>query len=267
MSDDTATVDYLARQKLTGRGYVVLGVGTGIGSAVCGALAQAGAKLLCVDLKKEVAEAAAAKFGGIAAVANVTDRGEMDAVFAEAEKHFGPAFAGVVSVVGVPMPGAITDLDDERTQRQLDLTLRPAILVTQLAAPRLAARGGGSVVFVGSLAAEVSTLNIALYGVGKAAVNKLAAAAAHEFGPSKVRFNVVSPGRIVSSGVVPISPETLARIEQAVPLRRAGTPADIAGVVLFLLSDLASYVTGTVIPVDGGVGRISALPESAPKSK
>lgn len=266
MSTEAAPIDFLARQRLNGRGVVVLGVGAGIGSAVCAALSQAGAKLLCVDLKKESAEAAAAKYGGVAAVADVADRAEMEAVFATAEREFGRDFHGVVSVVGVPLPGAITTLDDEKVQRQLDLTLRPAILVTQLAAPRLAARGGGSVVFVGSLAAEVSTLNIALYGVGKAAVNKLAATAAHEFGPGKVRFNVVSPGRIVSSGVVPISPETLARIEQAVPLRRAGTPADIAGVVLFLLSDLASYVTGTVIPVDGGVGRISALPESAPRN-
>lgn len=266
MNGAATTVDYLARQQLTGRGFVILGVGAGIGSAVCSALSQAGAKLLCVDVKKEAAEAAATKFGGVAAVANVADRADMEAVFATAERQFGRDFCGVVSVVGVPLPGAITALDDEKVQRQLDLTLRPAILVTQLAAPRLAARGGGSVVFVGSLAAEVSTLNIALYGVGKAAVNKLAAAAAHEFGPGKVRFNVVSPGRIVASGVVPIPPETLARIEQAVPLRRAGTPADIAGVVLFLLSDLAGYVTGAVIPVDGGVGRISALPESAPKS-
>lgn len=260
-----ASIDYVAQQAFSQRGFVILGVGAGIGSAICDALTQSGARLLCVDLRKEAAEEAAAKYGGTPFVANVADRADMEAVFAMATEKFGNDFAGVVTVVGVPIPGALASLDDDQLQRQLNLTLRPAVLVAQIAGPRLAARGGGSVVFVGSLAAEVSTLNIAMYGVGKAAVNKLAAAAAHEFGPGGVRFNVVSPGRIVSSGVVPISPEVLERIEKTVPLRRAGTPADIAGAVLFLLSDLASYVTGVVLPVDGGIGRISALPESAPK--
>jgi NAD(P)-dependent dehydrogenase (short-subunit alcohol dehydrogenase family) len=98
--------------------------------------------------------------------------------------------------------------------------------------------------------------------MAKAAVNKLAEAAAHEYGPAHVRFNVVSPGRIRSSGVVPIEPETQRRIEAAVPLRRLGLPSDIAGPVLFLLSDASSYVTGAVIPVDGGIGIVSALPAS-----
>jgi len=261
----TTAIDYVARAGLSGRAFVVLGVGAGIGSAICDALTQSGARLLCVDIDKEAAEKAAAKFGAAAFVANVTDRTSMEAVFAAADAQFGKAFAGVVSVVGVPLPGALTALDDEKLQRQLDLTLRPAVLIAQIAGPRLAARGGGSVVYVGSLAAEVSTLNIAMYGVGKAAVNKLAASAAHEFGPQGVRFNVVSPGRILASGVVPISPEVLERIERAIPLRRAGAPDDIAGAVQFLLSDLSSYITGAVLPVDGGIGRISALPESAPR--
>jgi NAD(P)-dependent dehydrogenase (short-subunit alcohol dehydrogenase family) len=257
--------DYLTRQQLRDRGIVVLGVGAGIGGAVCDALAQSGARVMCVDQRKDVAQAAAARCGGLGIAADVSDRAAMVSVFTQAHAHFGKQFAGVVNVVGVPLPGAIGSFDDEKLERQFDLTLRPTVLITQIAGPMLASNGGGSVVFVGSLAGTASTLNISFYGVAKAAVNKMAAAAAHEFGPAGVRFNVVSPGRIRSSGVVPVPPEALKRIEAAVPLRRLGTPADVAGTVLFLLSDLASYITGAVIPVDGGIGIVSALPDSAPK--
>lgn len=256
--------DYAALARLDGRGIVVLGVGSGIGSAVCQAVSGMGAEVLCVDLNAAVAEQAAGLCGGMAMQADVTSRDDMAGVFAHADALFGDRFAGVVNVVGVPLPGPLAAADDDRIARQFDLTLRPALLTVQLATPYLAARGGGSVVLIGSLAAEVSSLNIALYGVAKGAVNKLAAAAAHEFGPQGVRVNVISPGRIASSGVVPVAADVRARIEGAVPLRRMGQPSEIAGAVLFLLSDLAAYVTGVVIPVDGGIGRVSALPQSAP---
>lgn len=258
--------DYLAKMRLDGRGFVVIGAGPGIGGAVCTAIAAAGGRLLIADCDLAEAQRRADALGGVAMAVDATDGQAMADLFDKADDLFGASFSGVVNVVGIPLPGLLAAMSDDYPARQLDLALKPAVLVTRHAGPRLAAAGGGSVVFIGSLAAEASSLNIGMYGVAKAAVNKLAAAAAHEFGPAGVRFNVVSPGRIASSGVVPVSPETRARIEQAVPLRRLGQPEEIASATLFLLSDLASYVTGTVIPVDGGIGRVSALPESAPKT-
>lgn len=256
------SVDYTSALRLDGRGVVVLGAGEGIGGAVCEAVAQTGGRVLCVDVDVERAKRAAERSGGRAAVADVTDRKALESVFAQAEDWFGDDFYGIVDVVGVVVIGALADHDEASTQRQFDLVLRHALLVSQLGIPRLARRGSGSVVFVGSLAGHASTLGIGLYGVAKAALHQLAAAAAHEFGPQGVRVNTVVPGRILSSGTVPADPEAMDRVVEAVPLRRGGQPADIAAAALFLLSDLSTYVTGAQVPVDGGISVVSPLPST-----
>ncbi|MGF7234293.1 MAG: SDR family NAD(P)-dependent oxidoreductase [Frankia sp.] len=245
---------------MDGRGVVVLGVGGGIGGHTVVALAEAGARVLCVDVDAERARQAAKECGGEHVAADVTSREALGAVFARAEVHFGADFAGIVDVVGAPVPTTLADASEEIVSRQLDLVLRHVVLVTQLGIPRLAARGRGAVVIVGSLAGIVDTPRLGLYGMAKAAVHRLALSAAHEFGPAGVRVNVVAPGRIAQSGSVSPSADSIARITAAVPLGRLGTPSDVAGAVLFLMSDLAAYVTGAVVPVDGGIRGVSALP-------
>lgn len=255
---------YLRQLRLDGKGYVVLGVGSGIGGQVCRALREAGARLICVDINEDVARSAAATCDGVALTGDVTRRGDLEMIFEQARTEFGPRFAGVVDVVGVALLGTLTSYDDATIDQQFDLVLRHALVTVQIAAPMLAANGGGSITLVGSIAGHVSTPRIALYGMAKAALHHLAAAAAHEFGPYGVRVNAVAPGRIVASGTVRPDAERLKIISSAIPLRRVGVPADIAGIILFLASDLAGYITGTVIHADGGIGRVSALPGSSP---
>lgn len=262
-SVERSETNYPRLLRLDGRGFVVLGVGSGIGGQTCQALAQAGARILCVDVKCEVAQSMAQTVGGISITADVTRRGDMQAVFHLARTEFGAQFSGVVDVVGITLPGELPSYDDEAITRQFDLVLRHAILTLQIAAPMLAENGGGSVVFVGSIAGLASSPRIALYGTAKAALHHLTASAAHEFGPSGVRVNAVAPGRIRASGTIGAAPELWNRIEAAIPLRRAGEPEDIASVILFLASDLSRYVTGNVIAVDGGIAQVSALPSSA----
>lgn len=257
------SVNYPGLLRLDGKSFVVLGAGKGIGGETCLALTQAGAKVLCVDLKPEVAEATAREVGGIALAADVTSRADMEAVFNKARSEFGKSFYGVVDVVGITLPGALPSYDDEALTKQFDLVLRHALLTLQIAAPMLAENGGGSICFVGSLAGLASMPRIALYGTAKAALHNLTVFASHEFGPSGVRVNCVAPGRIRSSGTIGANPELWERIEAAIPLRRAGEPSDIAGAILFLASDLAKYVTGNVIAADGGISHVSALPSSA----
>jgi NAD(P)-dependent dehydrogenase (short-subunit alcohol dehydrogenase family) len=259
---ETGYVDLL---RLDGRGVVVLGAGEGIGGAVCAAVTQAGGKVLCVDLDEAQAKRTAERVGGTAMAADVTDREALTEVFDRAEEIFGDGFHGVVDVVGVSVPEFLADATDESMKRQFDLVLRHPVLLTQIAHPRLARRGRGSVVFIGSLAGAANTRRLGLYGTAKAAVHHLATAAAMEFGPQGVRTNAIVTGRILRSGGTPTPQgEVLQAVKRAIPLGRAGVPEDIAGAVLFLLSDLAGYVNGARLPVDGGIGIVTPLPSSLP---
>lgn len=258
------TPNYLDLLRLDGRGFVVLGTGDGIGGQVAHALSQAGAKVLCVDLRQEAAEKTAASVGGIAMAADISKRDDMQRVFTRADEAFGKNFYGVVNVVGVPVPGLLHQHDDAEIQKQFDLVLRHALLTVQIAGPMLAERGRGSIILIGSLAGLQSVPNVGLYGVAKAALFALAESASHQFGPSGVRVNVVAPGRISGSGAIRPKPEQIATIAAGIPMRRLGEPREIAGAALFLASDLASYVTGEIIIVDGGIHYVTALPGTPP---
>jgi 3-oxoacyl-[acyl-carrier protein] reductase len=261
-SIDAPTPHYPGLLDLSGKAFIVLGAGQGIGGEVCHAITQCGGEVLCVDLKPEIAERTAGVVGGEWISADVTSRPDMEAVFARADVVFGARLSGVVDVVGVTLPSPLPDYDDETIDRQFDLVVRHAILAIQMAAPRLAANGGGSITLVGSLAGLMSTRKVALYGVAKSALHSLAANAATELGPQGIRVNAVAPGRIRNSGTIFPDPALWASIERAIPLGRTGVPQDIASVILFLCSDLGRYVTGNVIAADGGVHRVSALPSS-----
>ncbi|RJG03104.1 SDR family NAD(P)-dependent oxidoreductase [Noviherbaspirillum sedimenti] len=265
MSDkEWQSTDYLQKLRLDGRGYVVLGAGSGIGGQVCRAFTQAGARVICVDIQADVAKMTAEAVGGIAMQADVTSRADMTAVFERANSEFGKQFAGAVVVVGhpVPAPGPIGSYDDEGLFRQYQLVLHPGVVTTQIAGPMLAANGGGTITLVGSLAGLRSTKRVAMYGTAKAALHSFAMFAADEYGPSGVRINVAVPGRIKASGTVDPAPEVWERVARGIPLRRIGVPSEIAGTILFLTSDLASYISGQVIVVDGGISGVSALPSS-----
>jgi NAD(P)-dependent dehydrogenase (short-subunit alcohol dehydrogenase family) len=258
----TFTPDYLKLLRLDGLGVVVLGAGPGIGGQVCAAMSQSGARVLCVDLDGAVAEETARACGGTALAADVTQRSEMVRIMQAAEELFGAAFKGVVDVVGVPLPRAIELHDDEEIEQQFDLAFRHALLAVQLGAPRLAAQGGGFMVFVASLAGIQVAPAVPLYGVAKAALMALVKAAAHRFGPEGVRINAVAPGRISGSGKIRPTDAQIPSISKPIPLRRLGLPSEIAGPILFLASDLSSYVTGQVLLADGGIGNVTALPST-----
>jgi NAD(P)-dependent dehydrogenase (short-subunit alcohol dehydrogenase family) len=118
----------------------------------------------------------------------------------------------------------------------------------------MAERGGGSVILLSSIAGLRGTTTIGCYGMSKAAEAALARNLALEWGPSNVRVNSIAPGLIATDFAKALieDPERRARVEARTPLRRIGRPEEIAGVALFLASDLSSYVTGQVLVADGG---------------
>jgi NAD(P)-dependent dehydrogenase (short-subunit alcohol dehydrogenase family) len=260
--DSAAVPDYSSFLRLDGKGFVVLGAGDGMGRQTCHALAQAGATVLCVDRDPQLADSIAKEVSGVAVAADVTDRADMQRVFQLADARFGQHLRGVVDIVGVAQIGLLADLDDTDWDRQFAIVLRHAFLTIQLGGAALASRGGGSMVFIGSISGHVSVANQAAYGTAKAALHHLVRCSAHELGPAGIRVNAIAPGFVRTPRLLSrLSGAFWDTVAQANPLRRVAIPADIASAVLFLCSDLAGYVTANILTLDGGTSSVAALPE------
>jgi len=263
--DSNAIPDYNKLSRLDGRGFVVLGGGDGIGRQTCHALAQAGARVMCVDREPSLADAVAAEVGGIPAGGDVTVRSDMIRIFDQAQNEFGEALRGIVDIVGIATIGKISEATDESWDRQFDLVLRHAYLSIQIGGNLLATRGGGTMVFVGSISGVVSVANQAMYGTAKAALHHLVRCAAHELGVQQIRVNAIAPGFVRTPRLLDrLSEQFWTQASDANPLRRVAMPADIAAAALYLSSDLAGYVTGNVVALDGGINFVAALPQLDP---
>ena len=181
-------------------------------------------------------------------IADVTHPEEVDHLLEECRAMLG-GLDILVHNAGVNSRVPFPELTLEEWQRIMDTNLGAAYRVTQRALPLLAP--GGSVVFVGSRVAGVGMPSGAHYTASKAGLVGLARSLAKELGPRGLRVNVVAPGPMESDA--PMPPEARQRFEHTVALRRLGRPSDVAGVAMFLASDLAAFVNGETINVDGGV--------------
>jgi NAD(P)-dependent dehydrogenase (short-subunit alcohol dehydrogenase family) len=250
--DPDAVPDYPGRLRLDGRGFVCLGAGQGIGRQATHALAAVGANVFCVDLEADRAERVASEVGGVAWSCDITDRAASASLFAEAETALG-AVHGVVDIVGMAQYAPLLDTDDAGWAWHHDIVLRHAWLALQHATPALRRAGGGSFAFVASVSGLTGAPMHAAYGAAKAGLMALVRSAAVELGPSGIRVNAVAPGVVWTPRVSGFLGEPGRRTNAAnTPLRRVALPADIAAALLYLSSDLASYVNGHVLVVDGG---------------
>lgn len=257
--DRSPVPDYRALGRLEERRFVVLGGGNGIGRQVCHALAQAGAGVVCVDRAPELAEAVASEVGGEPLVADVTRRDELERVLAVG------SISGLVDIVGMPVLGPLANLDDAAWQRQFDLVLRHAFLAMQVGGRAIASAGGGTMVFVGSIAGLAHIAGQSAYGAAKAALHQLVASMGRELAPAGVRVNAVAPGFTQTPRLLTmLSSEQWTQVSSIIPRGAPGSPSEIAAVILFLASDLSSYITGQVIAVDGGTSGQVIVPELWP---
>jgi NAD(P)-dependent dehydrogenase (short-subunit alcohol dehydrogenase family) len=253
-ADDTPVPDYPGLLRLDGRRFIVVGAGLGIGRQTAHALSEAGARLACVDVEADRARDVAAEVGGVAVVGDATRRADAEQVFDAATGALG-GLDGVVDIVGMARYATLLDVDDDEWDWHFDVVLRHAYLTVQLGGRRLAAGSGGALAFVASVSGLTSAPRHAAYGAAKAALMSLVRSAAVELGPAGVRVNAVAPGVVWTPRVsAMLGEEGRARNVANTPLRRVALPADIAAALLFLCSDLASYVTGQTLVVDGGVG-------------
>ena len=255
------TPDYLSLLRLDGRGFVVLGAGQGIGEQVCHALSQAGARVLCVDRDADLAHQIANAVGGTPCAADVTSRADMQRVFDTALQAFGRVH-GVVDIIGVAGIKPLQQVTDESWNQQFDIVLRHAFLAIQIGGEVMAASGGGSISIVGSMSGGRAVPNQTAYAVSKAALHHLVRCAGAEYAPRKVRINAVAPGYVRTPRLNQrLSEDAWTAIGKVIPIGRPATPAEIAGPLLFLASDLSAHMTGEVVAVDGGAAVVAAFPD------
>ena len=250
--DTTPVPQYREQLGLEGKRFVVAGAGQGIGRQTTHALAQAGARVLCIDYDQAAADHVASEVGGVPFVADVRERDDIEGAFAAATAELG-GVDGVVDIVGMAKYGPLLDTTDEDWDWTFGMVLRHAFLLAQIGG-RVMADNGGVMTFIASVSGITSAPQHAPYGAAKAGLVSLIRTAAVELGPKGIRANGVAPGVVWTPRISALLGEK-GRAGQAenAPLRRVAEPADIAAATLFLSSDLASYISGQVLVVDGGV--------------
>jgi NAD(P)-dependent dehydrogenase (short-subunit alcohol dehydrogenase family) len=254
-ADDTPIANYADMLRLDGRNYVVMGAGQGMGRQAAHALAANGARVLCVDVEQERADDIANELGNGAVgwVGDVTTRAGVEQLFSDAKAQLG-SLDGVVDIVGMAQYADLETMSDELWDWHFDICLRHAWLAMQHAAPLLRDNGGGTMTFVASASGLTGAPRHGAYGAAKAGLIALVKSAAVEFGPDNIRVNAVAPGVVWTPRVSAyLGDEGRQRNAANAPLRRVAQPSNIASALLFFVSDLADYVSGQTLSVDGAV--------------
>jgi NAD(P)-dependent dehydrogenase (short-subunit alcohol dehydrogenase family) len=240
---------------LDGRIALITGAGSGIGEAIALAMGEAGARLVCVDINVGAAVRTAKLVGDTAAglACDVTDRPSCDALAATVRRDIGPVSI-LVNNAGIIRRGKVTDTN---TRRDWDDTLAvnldgPYNMVTAFLDQLRETEG--SIVNIGSIQSFVALPNSAAYTTSKGGVRLLTKALAIELSPLGIRVNAIGPGFTATplNADARENAEYMANFTGRIPLGRIGTPQDIALPAVFLASDMARYITGVTLPVDGG---------------
>ena len=244
--------------RVTDRVAFVTGGSRGIGRAVVVALARAGHPVaFCYasdDAAARETQAEVEQLGGkaIAVQADIADAAAVDAAFSEVESGFGPVTV-LVNNAGITRDGLLVRMSDDAWRAVLDTNLTGAFHTIRRATKGMMKARYGRIVNVSSASAHMGQAGQANYAAAKAGLVGLSRSVARELAPRGVTCNVVAPGPIVTAMTHDMPDEWRDQITAVVPAGRFGTPEDCAAVVGFLCSDAAGYVTGAVVPVDGGL--------------
>ncbi len=239
---------------LDGQAAIVTGGGSGIGRATCRRMAQEGARVAVLDVDGESAEAVAREVDGFAYAVDVGNPDSLRAVVDAAAGALG-GLSIIYNNAGTAAFNRLHELDPAEWERVLRVNLTGVWAGIRAAVPHMLASDGGSIVSTASISGTRPAAGEGPYAASKAAVAALTASAALEYAPS-IRVNAVSPGMIRTAMTAPwfeFMPDQVERFEKGTPVGRIGEPEDVADVVVFLCSDLARFVTGQNIVVDGGL--------------
>ncbi len=245
--------------QLEGKVALITGASKGIGEAIARGLAEFGAKVVVSSRKQQAVDAVAEAFRadgldatGIAA--NMGNVGQARALVDKTVETYGGLDIIINNAGTNPVFGPIQNTDERAFGKIIDVNLKGPFELCKKAYPILKQRGGGSIINVSSIGGVTPEAGIGIYSVSKAAINNLTQAMAQDWGADNIRVNAICPGLIKTkfSEALWNNEAILQRFLQHIPLKRAGTANDIAGLAVFLASDAAAYCTGSVYMLDGG---------------
>jgi meso-butanediol dehydrogenase / (S,S)-butanediol dehydrogenase / diacetyl reductase len=241
---------------------LITGGGSGMGEAVARLFASEGASVVVTGRRPDPLHHIADEVGGLAVVGDTADPEHIRDVVESTTNTFGGVDI-LVAAAGISPPGSVGDVDQDDWRRCIRTNLEGPMLMAQAVLPSMQARGGGSMILVSSTAALAATPASVAYDVSKAGLLALARAIAVDYGSSGIRANTLIPGW-VRTPMADRSMDALAAdrgitrdgayatATEQVPLRRPGTPTEMASCCLFLASDESAYVSGSMLVADGG---------------
>ena len=242
---------------MNGRVALIVGASKGIGAVTAEAFAAAGAAVVLgardTAALEQVAGAIRATGGHALAVGtDVTDAGSMRNLVDQTLTAFGRLDAAFNNASAGPMPAPLADIDLDEFDVGIATNIRGTFLGMKFQIPAMLRTGGGAVVNMASVAGLNGTANLAAYVAGKAGIIGLTRVAALDYADQGVRVNVVAPGPIQTWHIEQAGPEAIRGAAMSTPMRRIGTSAEVARAVVWLCSDQSSFITGSVMPIDGG---------------
>ncbi len=242
---------------LTGRVAVVTGAGRGIGAATARLLAQAGAHVALVDRDAAGVTQTAEQIGVAGGEAlpftnDVTDAFAVERTFDRVAEEWGRLDV-LVNNAGTLREAPLEDLTDDDFRETLDVNLRAAMVCARAAVPHMLRQGRGRILSAASGSTRLGSQGLTAYAAAKAGIVGMTRTWARELGPRGITANAVAPGLIEGETVRTVASEELELTLARIPARRLGRPEEVAAVYLFLASDLAAFINGAVVGVDGGL--------------
>jgi len=242
---------------LTGRVAVVTGAGRGIGAATARLLAQAGAQVALVDRDAAGVTQTAEQIGVAGGEAlpftnDVTDSFAVERTFDRVAEEWGRLDV-LVNNAGTLREAPLEELTDDDFRDTLDVNLRAAMVCARAAVPHMLKQGRGRILSAASGSTRLGSQGLTAYAAAKAGIVGMTRTWARELGPRGITANAVAPGLIEGETVRTVPSEELELTLARIPARRLGRPEEVAAVYLFLASDLAAFINGAVVGVDGGL--------------
>jgi NAD(P)-dependent dehydrogenase (short-subunit alcohol dehydrogenase family) len=243
---------------MQGRVALIAGASKGIGAATADAFAAAGAAVVVAARDGAALDAAAKRIeaaGGqaLAVTTDVTDAAAMEHLVDATVTRFGRLDAAFNNATDGPRPAPLADIDPDEFDLGIATNIRGTFLGMKYQIPAMLRGGGGTIVNMASLAGVNGVANLAAYVAGKAGIIGLTKVAALDYADQGIRVNVLAPGTILTHNLEAAGEQAQRGATMAIPMRRLGTVREVADVVLWLCSEQSSFVTGSVIPIDGGM--------------